>query len=122
MVVEIAKDKSKGRANVVETGKSIFVATLSQVEDPIQAQIMPSMRIAGCCSKGDTLRILLQALSATRLLTRTAPAISIVIAMSIACLTVKDREETKVPNELATSFAPMFQASRKAKNMPMAKM
>ena len=34
---------------------------------------------------------------------------------------VKDLDETEVANELATSFAPMFQASRKAKIKPKAK-
>jgi hypothetical protein len=52
--------------NVVESGNPIFVATVSQVDEPIKAHIMPSMSIAGCCSKADTLRILLQIVSATR--------------------------------------------------------
>ena len=108
--------------NVVETGNPIFVATVSQVDEPIKAHIMPSMSIAGCCSKADTLRILLRMVSATRDPTRTAPANSITVAISIACFMVREREETDVAKELATSFAPMFQASRKAKSMLIAKM
>ena len=110
------------RTNVVETGKPIFVAMVSQVEDPIKAHIIPSMRIAGCFWKADTLRILFRIVSATRDPTRTAPANSITVAMSMACFIVKDREETEVAKELATSFAPMFHASKKAKSMPIAKM
>jgi hypothetical protein len=116
------EDKKGVMTNVVETGNPIFVATVSQVDEPIKAHIMPSMSIAGCCSKADTLRILLRMVSATRDPTRTAPANSITVAISIACFIVKDREETDVAKELATSFAPMFQASRKAKSMPIAKM
>jgi hypothetical protein len=42
--------------------------------------------------------------------------------MVMAWIKVKDLEETEVANALATSLAPMFQASRKAKNKPITKM
>jgi hypothetical protein len=42
--------------------------------------------------------------------------------MVMAWIKVKDLEETEVANALATSLAPMFQASRKAKNNPITKM
>lgn len=41
--------------------------------------------------------------------------------MAIAWIKVKDLDETDVANEFATSLAPMFQASRKAKIKPKAK-
>lgn len=53
--------------------------------------------------------------------TPTPPANSMTVAMHMACFMVSDLEETEVANELATSFAPMFQASRNAKIKPMAK-
>jgi hypothetical protein len=115
-------DKGRRRTNVVETGNPTFVPTVSQVDEPIKAHIMPSMSIAGCCLNAETLRILLLIVSATREPTRTAPPNSMTVAMSIACFMVRDREETEVAKELATSFAPMFHASRNAKSMPMAKM
>lgn len=40
----------------------------------------------------------------------------------MACFMVKERDETEVANELATSLAPMFQASRKANSIAIAKM
>lgn len=107
---------------MVETGNPILVATLNHVLDPISAHIMPSMSTAGCDSKRVTSRILLRMVSATREPTSTAPANSMTDAIIMACLRVRERDETEVANELATSFAPMFQASRKAKIMPMAKM
>ena len=39
----------------------------------------------------------------------------------MACQYFKDRDETEVAQELATSLAPIFQASRKAKMVPSAK-
>ena len=107
---------------VVETGKPIRVATLNHVLLPMRAHIMPSIRTAGCCSKALTLRILFLIVSATREPTRTAPANSMTDAIIMACFRVRERDETEVAKELATSLAPMFQASRKAKIMPIAKM
>ncbi len=54
--------------------------------------------------------------------TSRAPRNSVNEAMTMACGRVKDRDETDVAKELATSLAPMFHASRKAKIMPKAKM
>jgi hypothetical protein len=70
--------------------------------------------------------------------TPTAPANSITVAIIIACFIVSDLDETDVAKELATSLAPgegqmcsdtevlgyipIFQASRNANIMPMAKM
>jgi hypothetical protein len=42
--------------------------------------------------------------------------------MVMAWSKVKDLEDTEVANALATSLAPMFQASRKANNKPTTKM
>lgn len=42
--------------------------------------------------------------------------------MVMAWIIVKDLEETEVAKELATSLAPIFQASRKANMHPRAKM
>lgn len=53
--------------------------------------------------------------------TRTAPRNSVQEAINMACNMVKDRDETDVANEFATSLAPMFHASRKARIRPMAK-
>ena len=91
---------------VVETGSPVFVATVSQVKDPIKAHNIPSMSIAGFCSNAATLKILLRMVSATRDPTRTAPANSITEAIIMACFIVREREETDVAKELATSFAP----------------
>jgi hypothetical protein len=41
--------------------------------------------------------------------------------MHMACFMVRDLEETEVAKEFATSFAPIFQASRNAKINEMAK-
>lgn len=42
--------------------------------------------------------------------------------MVMAWIKVKDLDDTEVAKALATSLAPMFQASRKAKNNPITKM
>ena len=69
---------------------------------------------------------------------RTAPANSVTVAIIMACFIVNERDETLVavisvsrwydkrtmnyfPNEFATSFAPIFHASRNANSIPMAK-
>ena len=44
------------------------------------------------------------------------------VAIRAACFNVRDREETDVENEFATSLAPMLKASIKAKMTPSAKM
>ena len=44
------------------------------------------------------------------------------VAIRAACFNVRDREETDVENEFATSLAPMLKASIKAKITPSAKM
>ena len=54
--------------------------------------------------------------------TRTAPTNSMTVAISMACTSVRDLEDTDVAKELATSLAPILQASKKAKSMPRAKM
>jgi len=46
---------------------------------------------------------------------------SITEAMIMACFIVNDREETDVAKEFATSLAPIFHASRKAKIIANAK-
>lgn len=81
--------------------------------------------------------ILSRTVSATREPTLTDPANSMQAAISIACLSVRDRDETDEANEFATSLAPtqvsqcwwkrvwnsvpMFQASRKANIVVTAK-
>lgn len=58
--------------------------------------------------------------SATRAPTSTAPRNSQRAAARQACLIVRDRDETEVAKELATSLAPMLNASRAEKIVPMA--
>lgn len=41
--------------------------------------------------------------------------------MHIACCIVRDLKETELAKEFVTSFAPIFQASRKQKIIPIAK-
>lgn len=66
---------------------------------------------ANRCWMGSDIRILLRMVSATRAPTATDPENSIMEAMNMACLRVRDRDETEVANELATSLAPIFHAS-----------
>ncbi|KAH3688952.1 hypothetical protein WICPIJ_000066 [Wickerhamomyces pijperi] len=53
---------------------------------------------------------------------KTAPKNSMIAAKIIACQYFKEREETEEAKELATSLAPMFQASKAAKIIAIAKM
>ena len=106
----------------METGKPIFVETVSHNEDPTRAHNIPSIRTEGLSLKALTEMTLFLIVSATRDPASTAPPNSHTVAINIACFMVKDREETDVAKLLATSFAPMFQASRKAKINPNAKM
>jgi hypothetical protein len=114
---------------VVETGNPIYVASASHVEEPIKAHIIPNIRTSGWLRKLSTLTIdrnyqlllapksdhapryilpiLLRMVSATRAPTVTAPANSMTLAIIIACINVRDREETEVAKEFATSLAPM---------------
>jgi hypothetical protein len=57
----------------------------------------------------------------TRAPRRTAPRNSAIAARMTACHNLSEREDTDVANELATSFAPILYASRKAKMKPIAK-
>ncbi len=126
-------------AYVVDTGKPNRVAMVKKVADATRAHAMPNIRTAGSSLKKSTLMTLLRMVSATRELlpsaravpstglpithpTSTAPRNSHTAAIHMACRRVRDREDTEVANELATSLAPMLNASRKAKIMPMAKM
>jgi hypothetical protein len=52
----------------------------------------------------------------------TAPVNSIIAPIAIAWIKVRDLEDTEVAKAFATSLAPMFQASRKAKNSPITNM
>jgi hypothetical protein len=52
----------------------------------------------------------------------TAPVNSIIAPIAIAWIKVRDLEDTEVAKAFATSLAPMFQASRKAKNNPITNM
>lgn len=52
--------------------------------------------------------ILLRRVSVTREPTATEPENSATAATAIACFIVREREETDVANEFATSFAPEF--------------
>ena len=51
-----------------------------------------------------------------------APANSMIDPRIKACQSLIERDETDVAQELAASLAPIFQASRKANIVPMAKM
>ena len=128
-------------AYVVDTGKPNLVATVKKQEDDTRAHVMPNMSTAGSSTNLSTLMILLRMVSATRALfpisieclhgpgmslsaypTKTAPANSQTAAIHMACLRVKERDDTEVAKELATSLAPILKASKKAKIMPRAKM
>jgi hypothetical protein len=52
----------------------------------------------------------------------TAPVNSIIAPIAIAWIKVRDLEDTEVAKAFATSLAPMFLASRKAKNSPITNM
>ena len=106
----------------METGKPILVASVSHKDDPTRAQSIPSMSTEGFLSNSLTSITSFRIVSATREPARTAPPNSQTVAINMACIMVKDLDETEVANELATSFAPMFQASRNAKIKPKAKM
>lgn len=58
--------------------------------------------------------------SATRAPTSTAPRNSQSAAAKQACFIVNERDETDVAKEFATSLAPMLNASRAAKIVPIA--
>jgi len=94
----------------------------SYKELPTKAHNIPSMRTDGFSSKSATLMIPLLMVPETRAPASTAPPNSHTVAMAMACIMVRDREETDVAKELATSLAPIFQASRKENIMPKAKM
>ena len=106
---------------VVETGKPTLVAKVRYTDDAMTAQTMPSMRRPGELSKAATSTTFVRMVSATRPPTPTAPANSSTVAPHMACRYVREREETDEAHELATSLAPMFQASRKANTVPTAK-
>lgn len=89
--------------------------------EAITAQTIPSMRRAGLSSKAAVSTTFVRIVSATRPPTPRAPVNSMAEAPTMAWRYVMDREETDEAQELATSLAPMFQASRKAKMVPMAK-
>ena len=91
---------------VVLTGSPARVATVRKSEDPIMAHIMASISTAGSASYKCGSMILSRTVSATREPTLIDPASSMQAAISIACLSVRDREETEEANELATSLAP----------------
>ena len=114
--------RRKGRTYVVDTGRPMRVAMVSQVEEPTRAHTMASINTAGSSSKKSVEMSFFRMVSATREPTRTAPRNSQKVAMIMACVRVRDLDETEVANELATSLAPMFQASMKAKMTPKAKM
>lgn len=73
--------------------------------------IIAKRRTGGEPSKWCGLMILVRIVSATLSPTVTLPANSQKEAMIMACLRVRDLEETDVANELATSLAPRFSIS-----------
>jgi len=91
---------------VVLTGRPSLVASVKYKEDEITAQVIPSMRTAGSCSKYLVEMILVRMVSATRAPTAIEPVNSMAEAIIIACIIVREREETEVAKELATSLAP----------------
>lgn len=93
---------------VVLTGSPKRVAMVRKEDDPMMAHIMASMRTAGSASYRWGSMILSRTVAATREPTLTDPANSMQAAMTIACLSVRDREETDEANELATSLAPSW--------------
>jgi len=68
------------------------------------------MRAGGRRYTGHEL-ILLLIVSETRAPTSSAPRNSMNVATTMACGSVREREDTEVAKEFATSFAPMFHAS-----------
>lgn len=106
---------------VVETGIPIDVAILNHTEEPTKAQAMVIIREAGSFLKIVTSTILFLIVSETLEPAKTAPNNSQSAAKIMACQYFKDLEETEDAKELATSLAPIFQASKNAKSIPMAK-
>lgn len=126
---------------VVETGRPRLVATVRNKDEDTTVHIIAKSRTDGEASKWCRSTILIRIVSATPLPAAMLPPSSHIEAKNTACFNVRDREETDVANELATSFAPaiarcqtrftvrgmapedspMFHASRKANIVVMTK-
>jgi len=91
---------------VVDTGSPHRVAAVRKTDEPIMAHIMASISTLGSLSYSCGSTILVRMVSATREPTKTEPLNSVMEAMTIACFIVRQRDETEVANELATSLAP----------------
>jgi len=78
-----------------------------KVEEPMMAHIMARSRTPGWSSYRCGSMILVRMVSETREPTATEPVNSMMLAMATACFMVKERDETDVAKELATSLAPM---------------
>lgn len=107
---------------VLEHGIPIDVAKVNQVEEPTKAVAIVNIKTAGSSLKTSISTILFLMVSETLEPTNTAPRNSMMAARIIACQYFKDLEETEVEKELATSLAPIFQASKNAKIIAIAKM
>lgn len=92
---------------VVEIGMPYRVATVRKTDDAMMVHIMARSSTCGESAKrrGSTMRV--RMVSATRLPTATLPENSQTEAMAMACFSVRDREDTELAKELATSLAPV---------------
>merc|ERR1712093_896033 len=106
---------------VVETGHDMRVQIMSHEALTTRAQVKARSCTPALPSKMSELMMPFLIVSAVRAPTATAPANSMTAAASVACFIVSDLDATDVANELATSLAPMLNASRAAKMVPMAK-
>ena len=100
---------------VVDTGRPIRVAMVSQVAAAIIAAMKPNAMswestASTVPSAKSTVRIPLRTVSVTASPAKKAPLNSNTAAMITACFRVRARDPTEVPIAFATSFAPMFQA------------
>ena len=99
---------------VVETGISSFDARMSHAPTETMTQRQPNMRTSGSSTKQVTSAMLLRIVRVTCEPISTAPASSKMTASTHAWRTVMAREPTLVAKALATSFAPMPNAAKKA--------
>jgi len=102
---------------VVETGHDIHVAINNQVPAANSAAIMPHAKMYGACSGEYWFAISIGSKMPLRTVFETldptmyAPANSKIAAKTTAHFRVRAPEPTEVPIALATSLAPMFQAT-----------
>merc|ERR1719453_1897425 len=103
---------------VVETGISRRHAVTSQMATDQITHMQPYMRSGGLSTKASSSAMPLRMVLTTSPPRKVAPMNSMTTAMTHACLMVSALEPTDVANALATSFAPMPKAAKKAAHAP----